>query len=65
MEATLIVPVIFGKTKSDSDLKEVMKLIEQRDELLNSGWTIKETRLVAFNHEVYAHYVIRKEEENC
>lgn len=65
METVLIVPVIFDKTMSDSDVKEAMKYIEQRDKLLNLGYIIKETRLVAFNHGVYAHYVIRKEKKDC
>lgn len=65
METTLIVPVLFDETISDSDVKEAMKYIEQRDKLLNLGCTIKETKLVAFNHGVYAHYVIEGRKEDC
>lgn len=66
METTLVVPVVFDNTMSDSDAKEAMKLVEQRDKLLSLGCTIKETRLVAFNHGVYAHYVMTKgEKKDC
>jgi hypothetical protein len=64
METVLVVPVVFDKTICNSDVEEAMKLTEQRDNLLDLGYTIKETRLVAFNHGVYAHYVMRKEEKN-
>lgn len=65
METTLIVPVILDKTATDSEIKEATKYTEQRDKLLNLGCTIKETRLVAFNHGVYAHYVIEGRKKDC
>lgn len=61
METVLVVPVIFDKTACNSDVEEAMKLTKQRNDMLASGYTIKETRLVTFNHGVYAHYVMRKE----
>lgn len=65
METVLIVPVIFTDSIFPRDVVEARKLTEQRNDMLNKGYTIKETTLVVFNGSVYAHYVMRKEKENC
>ena len=62
METVLVTPVILMNSALPSEVEEARKLTEQRNDMLNDGYTIKETKLVVFNGSVYAHYVMKKEE---
>ena len=61
METALVIPVVLMNSALSSDIEEARKLAKQRNDMLSKGYTIKETKLVAFNNAVYAHYVMKKE----
>lgn len=61
METVLVTPVVLMNSALPHEVEEAKKLAEQRNDMLNKGYTIKETKLVVFNGGVYAHYVMKKE----
>ena len=64
METTLVMPIIIPHLVPKREKKRLVEYAKHREQMLRSGYTIKETRLVVFNHVVYAHYVMRKEKED-
>ena len=61
-EEIIVVPIVFESSMLPGEKEQAEKLAEERDKMLSSGYTVKETRLAVFNHGVYAHYVMRKEQ---
>lgn len=61
METVLVVPVVITNSMLPKEKQEAKELAQQREDMLSKGYTIKETKLVAFNNAVYAHYVMKKE----
>ena len=61
MEIVLVTPVVIMNSILPHEREEAEKLTAQRNDMLESGYTIKETRLAVFNDKLYAHYVMSKE----
>lgn len=61
METVLVVPVVTMSSMLPREKEQAKELAEQREEMLSSGYTIKDTKLIVFNNAVYAHYVMKKE----